>query len=138
MQRGAMMAEGCPLLSAAGGAGNDCFAFFALLIAAPPPEAAAPPAAKEEEEDLVSRAPLLRSLIDPDLSATKKKNETKSGATPNQKVTLIRHTVTRIDRAPFIYESNTFLCLTLCLTFCPLAVLHGDDGGTAAARPNRE
>lgn len=60
-----MMAEGCPLLaaSAAAGGGADCLAFLVLLMAALP-EAVAPPAAEEEEEDLVSRAPLLRSLID--------------------------------------------------------------------------
>jgi len=66
VQRGAMMAEGCPLLSAAaGGVGTDCFAFFALLIAAPPTEAADPPSAKDEEDDLVSRVTRLRSLMDP-------------------------------------------------------------------------
>ncbi len=62
-----MMADGCPLLSAAAaGSGADCLAFLALLIlvAAPPGAESTPDYFAKEEDDLVSRTPRLRSLID--------------------------------------------------------------------------
>lgn len=64
-----MMADGCPLLSAAAaGSGADCLAFLALLIlvVAPPGAQLSADSFAEEENDLVSRAPRLLRLVDTD------------------------------------------------------------------------